>query len=240
MERRCVDAQLEVRVVGCGSASDGAPMGTITGYAALFNSLSQVLWGFREQIAPGAFGGSLGDDVRALWNHDSAYVLGRTAAGTLRLSEDAHGLRVEIDPPDTPLARSFVESIRRGDVSQMSFGFSVLEDAWDEDEQGQTIRTLHKVKLYEVSPVAFPAYTETEVALRNLWGDRVQPPTANNELLNARAQGNAEGAKEATAQGTTSAGEMAAPADAEPAWDENTQRSTAEARLRRMRLAGSR
>ncbi len=237
MERRCVDAQLEVREAGYGSASDGAQVGRIVGYAALFNSLSQVLWGFRERIAPGAFGGSLGDDVRALWNHDAAYVLGRTAAGTLRLSEDAHGLRVEIDPPDTPLARSFVESIRRGDVSQMSFGFSVLEDAWDEDEQGQTIRTLHKVKLYEVSPVAFPAYTETEVALRAIWGDSVAPP-AKGAQLDARVPGREE--TQGRTNETTTAGEIAEPVDAKPVLDENVQRSAADARLRRLRLAGSR
>jgi HK97 family phage prohead protease len=176
MERRVIAAEMEVRA----GAEDTPPQ--IVGYAAVFNSLSQVLWGFREKIAPGAFGASLADDVRALWNHDTAYVLGRTAAGTLRLSEDAKGLRVEIDPPETALAASFVESIRRGDVSQMSFGFSVLEDTWDEDDQGQMIRTLLKVKLYEVSPVTFPAYTETEVGVRALLGDEVTPPARAEEL----------------------------------------------------------
>jgi Escherichia/Staphylococcus phage prohead protease len=138
---------------------------TITGYAAVFNSLSQVLWGFREMIAPGAFADSLSDDVRALWNHDTAIVLGRTKSGTLRLHEDETGLRIEIDPPES--AAAYLESIARGDVDQMSFGFNTLEDDWNEDDEGQVIRTLRKVKLFEVSPVTFPAYTATSVGVRS-------------------------------------------------------------------------
>jgi hypothetical protein len=138
-----------------------------------------VIWDFREQIAPGAFEATLAeDDVRALWNHDSAYVLGRTKAGTLTLGEDERGLWVEITPPASSLAQSFVESVKRGDVSQMSFGFSVIEDEWDIDDQEQLIRTLKKVKLYEVSPVTFPAYPETEIAARSaeLLGDKPERP----------------------------------------------------------------
>lgn len=172
MEMRIVDGALEVR------AAENQPA-RLVGYAAVFNSLSQVIWNFRERIAPGAFAESIAiDDVRALWNHDSAYVLGRTTAGTLTLEEDEHGLRVEITPPNTPLAQSFIESVKRGDVNQMSFGFSVIEDAWTIDDQEQDIRTLLKVKLYEVSPVTFPAYTETEIAARSaeLLGDKPERP----------------------------------------------------------------
>lgn len=139
----------------------------LTGYAAVFDTLSVVLYQmFREKIARGAFASTLGDDIRALWNHDTNVPLGRTKAGTLRLAEDAHGLRVEIDPPDTQAGRDAVESIRRGDVDQMSFGFDVLGDEWDQGEDGQLIRTLTKIKLYEVSPVVFPAYPQTTVSAR--------------------------------------------------------------------------
>lgn len=136
----------------------------IVGYAAVFNSLSVELWGFRERIAPGAFTASLGDDVRALWNHETAIVLGRTKSKTLRLAEDATGLLIEIDPPAS--AASYLETIERGDVDQMSFGFRTLEETWDEDGEGVLIRTVLKVKLYEVSPVTFPAYPATSVGVR--------------------------------------------------------------------------
>lgn len=145
--------------------AEGEEGRTIAGYAAVFNSLSQVLWGFREKIAPGAFADALGDDVRALWNHDTGIVLGRTKSGTLRLHEDEVGLRIEVDPPES--AAAYLESIKRGDVDQMSFGFNTLEDDWNEDDQGQIIRTLRKVKLFEVSPVTFPAYTATSVGVRS-------------------------------------------------------------------------
>jgi hypothetical protein len=144
-------------------AEGSAPL--IEGYAAVFNTLSVELWGFREKIAPGAFADSLGDDVRALWNHDTGVVMGRTKSGTLRLAEDATGLRIQNDPPAA--AAHQVESIDRGDVDQMSFGFRTLKDEWDEDENGQLIRTLLKVKLYEVSFVTFPAYPATSVQLRS-------------------------------------------------------------------------
>lgn len=181
MERRIVEAGLTTRAAG-----DGPGARMLVGYAAKFNSLSQVLWDFREQIAPGAFAESLTGDVRALWNHDTAYVLGRTTAGTLRLAEDDTGLAVEIDPPDTPLVQSFLVSVERGDVTQMSFGFVTLEDKWDLDEQNQLVRTLLKVKLYEVSPVTFPAYTETEIGLasvRSEWAEQVRAIYGDKPLI---------------------------------------------------------
>lgn len=139
----------------------------LSGYAAVFDQLSGVLYGqFRERIERGAFASSMEGDIRALWNHDTNYPLGRTTAGTLALAEDAHGLRVEITPPNTSWGRDATESIRRGDVDQMSFGFDVLDDTWDQADDGQLIRTLRKVRLWEVSPVVFPAYPQTSVSVR--------------------------------------------------------------------------
>jgi hypothetical protein len=140
----------------------------ILGHAAVFEQLSEDLGGFREQIAPGAFARAVReDDVRALWQHDDRYVLGRTRSGTLNLVEDEEGLAVDITPPDTQWARDFTESIRRGDVDQMSFGFQVRRDLWEEDDQGEVIRTLLDVKLFDVSPVTFPAYPQTSVEARS-------------------------------------------------------------------------
>lgn len=144
---------------------------TIRGHAAVFNQLSEDLGGFREQIAPGAFAEALEkDDVRALFNHDPNFILGRNVAKTLRLSEDARGLAIEIDPPDTQAARDLLVSMERGDVTQMSFGFSVRPGGqdWAKDDEGRTVRTLKKLRLYDVSPVVFPAYPQTDVAVRSL------------------------------------------------------------------------
>ena len=144
-------------------------MPTLAGYATVFNQRSVELWGFYEVIEPGAFAASLaaGDDVRALWNHDPNWILARSTNGTLRMKEDDHGLAVEIDPIDTPVVRGFVASIERQDVSQMSFAF-VAEDAqWEVDDNEQWLRRILRAKLYDVAPVTYPAYQQTEIGLRS-------------------------------------------------------------------------
>lgn len=139
----------------------------IRGYAAVFNKLSENLGGFREKIAPGAFTKSVAnDDIRALFNHDVNYVLGRTKSKTLILVEDEKGLAIEINPPNTQWARDLQESIYRGDISQMSFGFSTIKDEW-QHENKESIRILLEVKLFDVSPVTFPAYPQTSVKVRD-------------------------------------------------------------------------
>lgn len=143
---------------------------TIVGYAAVFNSLSENLGGFRERIQPGAFRSALskGGTV-ALWNHDENYPLATAETGTLRLYEDKHGLRSEIDlDPNVSYARDLLYNVRSGRVSKMSFGFTTETDDWGE-EDGQTVRTLTGIRrLLDVSPVTNPAYRQTEVAARAL------------------------------------------------------------------------
>ena len=159
IERRAFEME-ELRVEG----NDGeAPR--ITGHAAVFDKLSQDLGGFREKIAPGAFRSSIKGDVRALFNHNPDFILGRTKAGTLALEEDRKGLSVDITPPDTDMGRSVVEAVRRGDISQMSFGFRTIKDEWHTDQAGKTVRTLHEVELFDVSPVPFAAYPQTDVSV---------------------------------------------------------------------------
>ena len=135
----------------------------ITGYAAMFNAMSEELWGFREQIAPGAFDDVMADDVRALFNHDPNFVLGRTTAKTLAISVDQTGLRNEITPPDTQWARDLMTSMKRGDITQQSFAFTVKNDRWEwNKETDQVTRTILKLeRLYDVSIVTYPAYPQT-------------------------------------------------------------------------------
>lgn len=139
----------------------------ITGYAAVFNKLSEPLWGFREKIDKGAFMDSVkSDDIRALWNHNPDYVLGRNKSGTLQLEEDDRGLKIEITPPETQWAKDLMTSIKRKDVNQMSFGFRTETDEWDHSDEKNVVRTLKKVRLFDVSPVTYPAYPQTKVAVR--------------------------------------------------------------------------
>ena len=162
LETRVNPAEFEVR-----ETEEGM---TFTGYAAVFDSDSQPL-PFTERIAPGAFRGSLRNrnDIKLLWNHDTASVLGSTRAGTLKLTENDRGLYVEAVLPNTSVGRDARELIARGDVDAMSFGFTVARggDEWSSD--GST-RTLTKINLHEVSIVAFPAYTATagSTAVRGL------------------------------------------------------------------------
>jgi len=151
-ETRVSAADFEIR-----ETPDGM---TFEGYAAVFNSRSENLGGFTEFVAPGAFTRSLKsrNDVKLLWNHDSGQVLGSTRARTLTLTEDARGLKVTAQLPNTQLGRDTAELLKRGDVDAMSFGFNVIKDTWN--AQGDE-RTLEAVRLFEVSIVAFPAYSAT-------------------------------------------------------------------------------
>jgi HK97 family phage prohead protease len=157
-ETRSFDADFEIREAGDGM--------TFSGYAAKFNSRSENLGGFGETIMTGAFKRSLDsrNDVKLLVNHDSGRVLASTRSGTLRLTEDSVGLRVEADLPNTTDGRDMAELLRRQDLSSMSFGFSVIKDSWSQDG---TERSLKSVRLFETSIVAFPAYQATEASVRS-------------------------------------------------------------------------
>lgn len=167
-ERRFLSQPVELR-----SEGEGKP-DVVRGYAAMFNKRSENLGSndrpLFEEIAPGAFDDVLGDDVRALFNHDPNLILARSKAGkgTLRLFVDENGLGYEFAPPDTTAGRDLRVSMQRGDVDQSSFGFRVLEDKWVE-ENNVVVRTIKKVaRLFDVSPVTYPAYPDTAVALRSL------------------------------------------------------------------------
>lgn len=124
--------------------------------------------GFWEQIAPGAFDRALNEDqdVRFLVDHDPSRVLARTASGTLSLSSDKKGLLVDADLADTSIGRDLRVLLERGDVSQMSFGFVVNKDEWAMQKDGTELRTIHDVDLFDVSAVTFPAYPQTDAAVR--------------------------------------------------------------------------
>jgi uncharacterized protein len=151
---------------------------TIVGYAAVFNQTATIIDGkhkvLRETVRPGAFARALADgaDVRALVNHSPGTILGRSKSGTLRMEEDAHGLKVTIEPPDTQAARDVMRLIERGDVTGMSFAARMRPNgsrsASDKDEMGRSVEhvELLDLDLKDVSVVTFPAYEGTSVALR--------------------------------------------------------------------------
>lgn len=159
---------------------------TLRGYAAVFNERANIGGQFVEVLMPGAFARCLKNnpDVRALVDHEPAKILGRTLAGTLRLSEDSKGLRCEIDLPDTQLGRDTYTSVQRGDLSQMSFGFSTVDETVVpiSDAPG-ILRELHDVDVYDVSVVAFPAYEGTSISARAL---RSMFPHGKPQHLEAR------------------------------------------------------
>lgn len=160
LERRATTKAPELRAADAGKVA--------VGYAALFNAKTDIGGYFIESIAPGAFTDTLRkSDVRALIDHDTGRVIGRSSAKTLRLKEDEDGLYVEIDLPDTSDGRDLAVQLERGDITGMSFGFRVTHDEWDESGK-VPIRTIHQVELYEVSAVAFPAYDDTTIGLRSL------------------------------------------------------------------------
>jgi HK97 family phage prohead protease len=139
---------------------------TIRGYAAVYNSDSEWMGGFYEQIEAGAFDSVLDNDVRAYFNHDENLLLGRVSSGTLRIGTDKRGLFYEVDLPNTSYANDLVELMKRGDVNQSSFAFLIEADRW-EQRDGITYRIIEKVsRLLDVSPVAQPAYPDATSELK--------------------------------------------------------------------------
>lgn len=159
IERRFAPTEFEVRQAATGGA-------VIEGHAAVFNRLSRNLGGFVEQIDPAAFDKTLADnpDVRALINHDPSHLLGRSRSGTLRLSKDGIGLHYEVDVPDRSDARDLLVSMERGDITQSSFAFFMVDDDWGQSEQGFPLRTVTAASLHngDVSPVTYPAYEDAD------------------------------------------------------------------------------
>jgi len=169
------DKQMEYRTFNVTSMAvnrDDSEKPRIVGHAAVFDVIGDGGY-FRERIAKGAFEKSIvNDDVRALFNHSPDYVLGRNTAGTLVMREDEKGLFVQIDPPDTQFARDLMTSISRGDISQMSFGFEIIDEERTKGEGGELdLYTLREVRLWDVSPVTFPFYKQTDVSVhsRSQW-----------------------------------------------------------------------
>ena len=146
----------------------------IEGYFAVFNSNYEIGPGMSESVAPGAFKNTLSGDIRALVNHDTTLVLGRNTAKTLELSEDERGLwgRIRINPNDSD-AVNLYERVKRGDVSQCSFGFDILDEETEFREDGGVHWTIKEVKLYEVSCVTFPAYESTNIDARSRQRDDI-------------------------------------------------------------------
>ena len=162
IERRFVTHEFRL------SEPDEAP--TIAGYAAVFDSpASNGLW--TETLDPHCFDNVLASnpDVRALWNHNADFVLGRTTANTLTLSLDARGLNYKVDPPNTTVANDLMISMRRKDVTGSSFGFIVLRDQWTDNPDGSITRRILEIdQLLDVSPVTYPFYGKTSAQLRSL------------------------------------------------------------------------
>tara|TARA_R100001163_G_scaffold8617_2_gene8467 strand:+ start:3704 stop:4957 length:1254 start_codon:yes stop_codon:yes gene_type:complete len=158
MEKRIFN--IETRVESNEEGKD-----VVVGHASVYNSRSNNLGGFYEYIEKGAFTDELiaKSDVRALINHDPNLILARSTSGTLKLQADEKGLRYEFDMPDTTYGKDLAISMKRGDISQSSFAFTVSEDQWDTDEDGNNVRTITKIdQLYDVSPVTYPAYSQAE------------------------------------------------------------------------------
>lgn len=165
------------QVRSCGAEfrarDEGGPV--IEGYFSVFNWDYELWPGAVEQVAPGAFRETLGGDIRALANHDTRLVLGRTTTGTLTLREDDKGLfgTIKMNEQDSD-AMNLYARVQRGDVSQCSFGFDILDEEFTERSDGSVLWTIRKVKLYEVSVVTFPAYVETAVSARKAEVDTIR------------------------------------------------------------------
>lgn len=164
MERE--NRQLRTAATEFNTREDGDDL-YIEGYFAVFNSIYDLGYGMSESIAPGAFTKWLAGDIRALVNHDTTLVLGRTSAHTLELNQDERGLwgKVKINPKDQD-AMNLYARVQRGDVTQCSIGFDIIDEETEFREDGSVHWTIREIKLYEVSACTFPAYEETAISAR--------------------------------------------------------------------------
>lgn len=184
MEKRFLSVAvdgIEYRAAAAGESDEKPIAAMIVGYAAKFNVRSQPLGGFVEMIAPGAFDECLTGDTVALFNHDANLVLGRSTAGSLKLSVDDVGLRYECVLAGDEVSERVAAYIADGRISQSSFGFNIAMDGdrWDRLDDGVVLRTINRVeRLYDVSPVTYPAYTQSEVMLRSAFEAVVAAETA--------------------------------------------------------------
>lgn len=162
-----VNRQMRTKSTEFKTREDGENL-AIEGYFAVFDSVYEIAPGMSESIAPGAFDNTLSGDIRALINHDTTLVLGRTKANTLQLKTDNHGLwgHIDINRNDTD-AMNLYNRVQRGDVDQCSFGFNIVNEETDFREDGSVHWTIREVELFEVSPCTFPAYEETNIAARS-------------------------------------------------------------------------
>lgn len=164
---RTKDKHIRSLATNLQTRSDDETEKVIEGYFVVFNSETELFPGAFEEIAPEAFNNTLSNDIRALINHDTNLVLGRTKAGTLELEVDEKGLfgRIKINENDTD-AMNLYERVKRGDVDQCSFGFNILKEDVEHRDDGTIKWTIREVDLHEVSVVTFPAYQETSVQAR--------------------------------------------------------------------------
>lgn len=164
---RAVATQFETREIG--------EVPHISGYFAVFDSVYDIAPGMSETITPGAFAGTLDGDIRALTNHDTTLVLGRTAAGTLELREDGTGLYgdIAVNPNDSDAMNTWAR-VQRGDVTQCSIGFEIIREETETHPDGSVRWIIREVKLYEVSVCTFPAYAETNVQARSRQRDDIR------------------------------------------------------------------
>ena len=174
---------------------DGGAL-SIEGYFAVFDSNYEIAPGMSESIAQGAFSRTISGDIRALINHDTTLVLGRTKANTLELREDTHGLwgHIDINPNDVD-AMNLYERVKRGDVDQCSFGFDIRSEDTDIREDGSIHWTIKDVDLYEVSCCTFPAYEQTNISAREKTRDAIRERelTAWREKAKERLRNGTEG-----------------------------------------------
>lgn len=161
----------------------------IEGYFAVYNSVFEIVPGLSESIAPGAFQNSLSGDVRMLVNHDTTLVIGRTAAGTMTLRDDTHGLwaSAPVNPKDSAAMDAYAR-VERGDVTQASIGFEIIHEDAEYREDGSVHWTITEAKLWEVSVCTFPAYQETNVAARTRDKEELEKRRAEAWRANMKAR----------------------------------------------------